>query len=190
MSTLCVNDAELVEEARRGDASAFGELVERHRAAVYRTALVVCGSRPDAEEVAQDTFLAAWRSLDRFRGDSQFKTWVLAIAWKRALTRRRSVWNRIRRLADRPDSGFEPAARGPGAEERLIGSDFADCVARLVRTLPVKLRDPLLLAATGEWTFAEMAVALNVAEGTLKWRVMEARRRLKQKLSAMGYEVP
>jgi RNA polymerase sigma-70 factor, ECF subfamily len=83
----------------------------------------------------------------------------------------------------------EPAATAGSPERQLLDAEFTSRVARLVRTLPPKLRDPLLLMATGEWTYAEMAAALKVSEGTLKWRVIEARRRLKQKLAAVGYVV-
>lgn len=184
-----MNDAELVELARRGDVSAFGELVERHRAAVFRTALAACGVRQDAEEIAQDTFIAAWRTLDRFRGEAQFRTWVLAIAWRRAVTRRRSVWNRLRRLSSASAGTFDPVADSRSVENALVDTELARCVARLVAALPLKLRDPLLLMSTGEWTYTELSAALKVPEGTLKWRVSEARRQLKVKLVALGYEV-
>jgi RNA polymerase sigma-70 factor, ECF subfamily len=189
VSTLRVNDAELVERARRGDSRAFGELVDRYRAAVFRTALAACGSREDAEEIAQDAFVTAWRALTSFRGDAQFKTWLLAIAWKRALNRRRSIWVRLRRIANPSQVRAEPATTVGSPEQQLMNVEFTTRVARLVRTLPPKLRDPLLLMATGEWTYAQMAAAMKVSEGTLKWRVMEARRRLKGKLAAVGYLV-
>lgn len=184
-----MTDAELVELARSGDVSAFGELVERHRARVFRTALAACGSRQDAEEVAQDTFIAAWRTLDRFRGEAQFRTWVFAIAWRRALSRRRSPWNRLRRLSGASEGTFDPVALSRSVEHALIDGELGRCVARLVAALPLKLRDPLLLMSTGEWTYTELSAALHVPEGTLKWRVSEARRRLKVRLAALGYEV-
>jgi RNA polymerase sigma-70 factor (ECF subfamily) len=183
-----VTDAELVQLARSGDVSAFGELVERHRTRVFRTALAACGSHQDAEEVAQDTFIVAWRTLDRFRGEAQFRTWVLAIAWRRALTRRRSIWRRLEHLA-RSDPAFDPVAEVRSAEATLMDGELARVVAKLVAALPVKFRDPLLLLSTGEWTYSEISSALNVAEGTVKWRVMEARRQLKRKLQALGYQV-
>src|SRR6185503_7901171 len=87
----CVSDAELVARARRGDAEAFGELVDRHRAAVYRAAQAALGSANEAEDVAQEAFLAAYRKMDSYRGDASFKTWLLKIAWRQALTRRRRL---------------------------------------------------------------------------------------------------
>ena len=66
MSTVCVSDADLVTRARQGDPDAFGELVDRHQAAVYRAALAALGSPADAEDAAQDAFLLAYRRLDGF----------------------------------------------------------------------------------------------------------------------------
>jgi RNA polymerase sigma-70 factor, ECF subfamily len=183
-----VTDEALVELARRGDTSAFGELVTRHQAAVYRTAMVVCRDRSEAEDVAQETFLAAWQRLEGFRGEARFLTWILRIAWHRALTRRESTWTRLRRVVTDVAGAAEPASPAPSAEARLADSEFAGVVHDLVRQLPPRLRDPLLLAAAGDCTFEEMASLLGVPSGTLKWRVSDARRRLKRQLSARGYE--
>jgi RNA polymerase sigma-70 factor (ECF subfamily) len=183
-----VTDAELVEQARRGDSAAFGELVTRHQAAVVRTARIVCRSRDEAEDVAQEAFVTAWTKLDGFRGDAQFRTWLLTIAWRRALGRRESIWRRLRRTMSTDDDDYrEPALPGRGAEERLTDEALVRRLRRLVGALPLKLRAPLLLAASGDCTYEEMAALLGVPSGTLKWRVTEARRRLKAQLEAAGF---
>lgn len=183
-----VTDDELVELARRGDRVAFGALVERHRAAVFRTALAVCRSHPDAEEIAQDAFVAAWRAIGSFRGDAQFRTWMLGIAWRRALDRRESMWRRLKRFVSTGEA--VPDVEGPASpEQQLVAGRLARDVRELVAALPATLRDPLLLVAARTCTYEEMAVLLGVPAGTLKWRVMEARRRLKAMLRARGYEV-
>src|SRR5437773_2925834 len=92
--------------AREGDHTAFGALVDRHRAAVHRAAMAALGAHADAEDAAQDAFVLAWRRLDTFRGDASFRTWLLAIAWRQAINRRRSVvkwWTRMVACGD--DSG-------------------------------------------------------------------------------------
>ena len=185
-----VTDSELVALARQGDTAAFGELVERHESAVLRTALAVCRSREEAEDVAQEAFVAAWQKLDGFRGEAQFKTWLLTIVWRHALTRRASLWRRLRRFTSSDNEGAiaEPARLVRTAEQALSDAELTGQVRRLLATLPAKLREPLLLAAAGDCTFEEMSRMLGVPAGTLKWRVMEARRRLKQKLAALGYE--
>ena len=100
MSTTCVTDADLVNRARQGDPAAFGELVDRHRTAVYRAAMAALGSHADADDVAQETFVAAYRRLKGFRGDASFKTWLLTIAWNQSINRRRSVVRIVRRIVE------------------------------------------------------------------------------------------
>ncbi|HSK08509.1 MAG TPA: RNA polymerase sigma factor [Vicinamibacterales bacterium] len=182
-----MTDAELVERARHGDRDAFGELVERHQQAVFRTALAALRSREEAEEVAQDAFVAAMQKLDDFRGEASFKTWLLAIAWHRAIDRRRGVAEWFRRFVSRDQhDGPEPASRQPSHEQALIDAEGRHNVRRLVRTLPRKYRDPLLLSASGDHTFEEIAALLRIPTGTAKWRAMEARRLLKEKLRRLG----
>jgi RNA polymerase sigma factor (sigma-70 family) len=183
----CVSDAELVARARQGDTAAFGELVDRHRAAVYRAAHAALGSASDAEDVAQEAFLAAYRKMGTYRGEASFKTWLLTIAWRRAISRRRRLASRWRRFVSGAPESPRRGGEGRTPEGALIDAEMAQHVQRLVRALPARLRDPLLLCAAGEQTYREIAVMLRVPEGTLKWRVAEARRRLKQRLTALGY---
>jgi RNA polymerase sigma-70 factor, ECF subfamily len=182
-----VGDEELIERARSGDRAAFGDLVERYQQAVFRAALAALRSREDAEEVAQDTFIAAFRRLDRFRGDSSFKTWLLSIAWNRAMDRRRSVGEWFKRFVARDEQPHhEPASEAPSHEQALIDGESRREVRRLLRTLPARYRDPLLLSATGEHTFEDIASILRIPVGTAKWRAMEGRRLLKRKLEGGG----
>ncbi len=187
-STRCVSDADLVDAARQGDTAAFGELVERHQASVFRAALSVLGSREEAEDAAQDAFVAAFRKLHMFRGDSSFKTWLLAIAWRHAKDRRNSVSRRLRMFFSSDDEGWpEPEHPGPSQEHVVVRGDLRDRVREVVKTLPARYRDALLLAASGEHTFEEIGEILGVATGTAKWRVVEARRQVRRKLAALGY---
>jgi RNA polymerase sigma-70 factor (ECF subfamily) len=178
-----VSDEELIGRARSGDRAAFGQLVERHQQAVFRAAFAALRSREDAEEVAQETFISAYQKLDRFRGESSFKTWLLSIAWNRALDRRRSLGEWFKRFVSRDEEPRqEPASGQPSHEQALIEAESRREVRRLLRSLPAKYRDPLLLSATGEHTFEEIAVLLRVPVGTAKWRAMEGRRLLKKKI--------
>jgi RNA polymerase sigma-70 factor (ECF subfamily) len=188
-----VTDAALVERARAGDAEAFGELVDRHRDAVFRAALAALRDRADADDAAQDAFLLAYRKLSTFRGESSFRTWILSIAWRTALSRRRR-WRRwldhFGAAAPGREGGGEPALTGPGPspEAAAAQAELAAHVARLLGGLPARLRDPLLLLATGDHGYEEMSALLRVPVGTLKWRVARARRLLKERLGALGYD--
>lgn len=185
-----VSDEELIERARSGDRAAFGELVERHQQAVFRTALVALRSRDEAEEVAQDAMVQAFQRLDGFRGDSSFKTWLLTIAWNKALDRRRRVGEWFKRFVSRDEEGMpEPASAQPSHEQVLIRTEERREVRALLRTLPARYRDPLMLAATGDHTFEEIARLLKIPVGTAKWRAMEGRRLLKKKFQGRAANV-
>ena len=81
-------DLALVKRVQAGDVEAFGDLVERNRRAVFRAALAAVGSATDADDVAQEAFVTAFQKLHGFRGDSSFRTWLLAITWRKAIDRR------------------------------------------------------------------------------------------------------
>jgi RNA polymerase sigma-70 factor (ECF subfamily) len=182
-----VSEIELVERARAGDADAFGELVERHKEAVYRAARAALRSADEAEDVAQEAFVAAYRKLGEFRGEASFKTWLLAITWNFARSRRRASWLWLQRFTN-PDerAAAEPPAPGESHEAALIQADLRAQVRRAVMTLPPKLRDVMLLAASGEHTMDEIGAVLGIPAGTVKWRMSEGRRHVKEKLARMG----
>jgi len=187
-------DLDLVRRAQAGDDQAFGQLVERNRRVVYRAAYAALGSADDAEDVAQDTFVTVYQKLGGFRGDSSFKTWLLSIAWRKALDRRRSVlrWLRLTVVHDRsapelPDVVDRMPSPDESPEDGVAADQLRRLVTAMIGTLPRKLRDSLLLAGSGDYTYEQMARMLGVPVGTVKWRVSEARRVLKKKLAAMGY---
>ncbi|MBZ5557019.1 MAG: RNA polymerase sigma factor [Acidobacteriia bacterium] len=179
--------------AREGDAAAFGMLVDRHRMAVYRAARAVLNSHADAEDAAQEAFLAAYRRLDSFRGAASFKTWLLTIAWNEAINRRRSltrIWRRqVGHQSDDegPDLMANVEADGPTPEQAASHEDLRRGIRRAIEALSPKLRDVLLLAQSGEHTYDEIGAMLGVPTGTIKWRVSEARKIVKQTLRKDGF---
>jgi RNA polymerase sigma-70 factor (ECF subfamily) len=192
-----VTDLELVRLAQAGDSEAFGELVERNRRAVFRAALAALGSPAEADDVAQEAFVTAWRKLSGFRGESQFRTWLLSITWRKAIDRRKSVskWLKLAASPSRDEAGndiFDVVEQVPSTERppdaAFESTQLQRDIRKLIRTLPRKLRDALLLAGTGEHTYDEIGEMLHAPVGTVKWRVAEARRVLKRKLAAMGYQ--
>jgi RNA polymerase sigma-70 factor, ECF subfamily len=181
-----VTDAELVELARNGDREACDQLVERHQASVYRAAYAALRVAEDAEEVAQDAFIRAFRALPGYRGEASFKTWVLRIAWRQALSRRRrNLWMLRREPVD--DLSLLPD-RTAGPEQQTMAGDFHRQARRLIAELPRAFRDALLLAQSGDYNYTEIAAMLDIPVGTLKWRVSEARRRLRAELAHLGYD--
>jgi RNA polymerase sigma-70 factor, ECF subfamily len=187
-------DLALVRRAQAGDEHAFGQLIERNRRAVFRAAYAALGSAQDADDVAQETFVAVYQKLQGFRGDASFRTWLLAIAWRKALDRRRSLsrWVRMT-ITHSPleDEGRELVEQLASAErsqeEAIAAGDLERTLKQLIGALPRKLRDAILLAGSGDYSYEQIGSMLNIPVGTLKWRVSEARRVLKRKLAAKGY---
>jgi RNA polymerase sigma-70 factor (ECF subfamily) len=191
-----VTDADLVARARQGDPAAFGELIDRHRVAVYRAALAALGSHADAEDAAQDAFLAAYRRLDGFRGDASFKTWLLTITWHQAINRRRSLVRMWRGLVESTPGSSENLGRSlleqvpahaPSPEQATASGELRRAIQQSIRALSPKLRDALLLAQSGEYRYEEIAAMLGTPTGTIKWRVAEARKTIRKRLRERGY---
>lgn len=176
-------DAELVERARAGQTAAFGELVERHRGAIYRAALAALRNPSDAEDVAQEALVLAFRKIGQFRGDASIRTWMVRIAWRLALSRRRSPLHRLRRTVSTDGSEADTMSEQPSAETCVLDGERLAAVRERIRKLPRKLRDALLLTAAGDLTQEEIAAALKIPAATFRWRVMEARKRLRANLS-------
>src|SRR5688572_5198483 len=186
----------LVAAAREGDRAAFEELVSLHYRSVFRTAMAALQRREDAEDVTQDAFVLAWRKVAGFRGDSSFKTWLLTIVWRQALDKRRSRsgwWQRT--SSGRSDNGRDEPGRNDDEIDRLATRDAdpervtearhrVKQVRALIEGLTPKLRDTLLLAASGEYGYDEIASMLGVPLGTVKWRVAEARRIIQGRLES------
>jgi RNA polymerase sigma-70 factor (ECF subfamily) len=191
-----VTDLELVERARAGDSDAFGVLVARHHRAALRAAVAALGQPDDADDAVQEAWMAARDRLAGFRGDAAFRTWLLAIVWHKATDRRRGVGRWLRRLVSLDAGGgeataFAPmalvAATSPTPERTALAGELQRTVGSLVRALPPKLRDPLLLVGSGDYSYDEVAAMLAVPVGTVKWRVSEARRQLRVKLTRLGF---
>jgi RNA polymerase sigma-70 factor (ECF subfamily) len=193
----CVTDPELVERARQGDPDAFGVLVARHHRAALRAAVAALGAADEADDAVQDAWIAVRDRLADFRGDAAFRTWLLAIVWRKALDRRRGVGRWLRRLVSLDAGGigggeaspaaFTLVAAAPTPERAALAGELQRTVASLVRALPPRLRDPLLLVGSGDYSYDEVAAMLATPVGTVKWRVSEARRQLRVKLTRLGF---
>ena len=142
----------------------------------------------------------SYRRLDGFRGDASFKTWLLTITWHQAINRRRSLTRLWRRLVEpraEPGENAESAgplspldhvaSPGPTPEETASDKELRRDVLAAIRALSPKLRDTLLLAQSGAYSYDEIGAMLSLPTGTVKWRVSEARRVIRKTLTARGY---
>jgi RNA polymerase sigma-70 factor (ECF subfamily) len=183
----------LVTLARTGDRAAFGGLIERHLTAARRVALAAVGQGSDADEAVQEAAVAAWRRLDALKDPNAFRGWFLRIVWRKAVDRRRSLRSWFDRFSSSTSDdarSIEFAAPGATPDQLLISRELAMAIAQVVRSLPRKLRDPFLLAASGDHRYEDIATMLGMPLGTVKWRIAEARRVIRLKLDHMGHGDP
>jgi RNA polymerase sigma factor (sigma-70 family) len=170
-----VTDADLVRAARAGSDAAFGRLVQRHQAVVRgflrRT---LGGGWAEADDVAQETFVAAWRSLRSLKDPAGFRSWLLGIAWRRAQDRIRSAQRSARRDRDWLDALETPA--GVSHTDRMA-------MAAAMGDLAPDVRACVALCLADGWSNAEAAGALGLPLGTVKSHVLRGRAKL---LKALG----
>ena len=191
-ATFDAETTQLAVRARGGDRDAFSALVGLHERAARRVAIAALGEMAEAEEAVQEACLTAWRRVDRLEDPAAFRSWFLKITWRKALDRRRSLRSWLKRLqldafgADPADVIPSPAVP---ADDALLLRERDQAIARMIRSLPARLRDPFLLAATGEHRYEDIARMLNIPIGTVKWRMLEARRLLREKLGRLGFGV-
>jgi RNA polymerase sigma-70 factor (ECF subfamily) len=180
--------ARLVALAKAGDPRAFAELVRRYRKRIYALALHLTGSTSDADDIAQEVFLSAHRGLAGFEGKSEFFTWVYRIAVNRALNVRRDRGRRPEDSLD--DPRIELAVQVDAAGDPARAAELRQTYGRLLRALdalPGEMRTSVVLVALQGMSHGEAAVVQKCSEGTVAWRIHEARRRLREYLSQRGY---
>lgn len=182
----------LVALARTGDRAAFGRLLEDHLTAARRVALAAVGQVMDADEAVQEASVAAWTRLDALHDPAAFRGWFLRIVWRKAIDRRRTLRSWLDRFGTTAaaEGPMEFAASDPAPDAQLISRELALAIAQVVKALPRKLRDPFLLAASGDHRYEEIATMLGTPIGTVKWRISEARRLIRLKLAHLGHGAP
>ena len=166
------SDEWLAGRAARGDADAFEQLVLRYQDRLYTLALRVTLSEPDARDCVQEGLIAAWRAIDRFRGDARFSTWMYRIVIRKAY----DALDRRKRTAAPAEAIDLPDLERP-ADDRL------DLMAALA-TLEPEFRAAVVACDIVGMSMDEAAVALGVPAGTVKSRLSRARERLAQHLEA------
>ncbi len=171
------DDQELVRDAQAGSTAAFAELVRRHQRAALRLATVVSGSADEADDIAQEAFVKAHRSLHRFREGAEFRPWMFRIVANTAKNHRRAAGRRAR-LALRAAT-LAPAPAQPEVEAHARSRWLVDALNRLGSVD----RTVLALRYFEEMTEDEMAAAMGCRPGTVKSRLSRAMGRLRDALA-------
>ncbi len=181
-------DVALVARARAGDFSAFDALVERHERGLYALAMQLLQSRADAEDVVQESFLAAMERLEGFRGEAAFGTWVRRIARNKALNilRRRRTWRQEpaeefhEAQLERPELIAQWRA---DVERSMDRAEMARVLEAGIAQLTAGQRAAFVLRDLEGLSTAEAAEALQISEGALKVRLLRARLALREHLT-------
>ena len=184
MSTA--EDRQMLDQARAGDRVAFGKLIRQHQQRIHRLALHLTGSAGEADDVTQETFLRAYRAIARFDGRADLYTWLYRICVNVALNLRRQR-KRITSDIDDPRVS-EPVSDGVGSDPALSAqqAEAYRALAKAMDGLSEVLRTTLIMACVDQIPYADIARVLECSEGTVAWRVHEARRKLRD---ALGDEV-
>ena len=178
-----------LDRARQGDRDAFGRLVRRHHRRVYAATLHILGNHSDADDATQETFVRAYRALASFDGRADLSTWLYRIAVNTALNAlrgdKRGAALSQKSGAEAAHVGGRPEALGKSepdpAKQAVDGGDLAAVLAAVAELSP-SLRVTLVLATIEELPHKQIAEILEIPEGTVAWRVNEARRLLRLRL--------
>jgi RNA polymerase sigma-70 factor, ECF subfamily len=186
METLGTDEI-IVERALTGDAEAFGEIVRRWERRIFALAYGILGREEDARDATQETFLAAFRNLRGFRGDAKVSSWLHRIAVNQCITRQRRARVRSESALDEEVAEFSmpvdysPASVVEGRQETLA-------VRRAINSLPIELRQVVIMKEFEELTFREIADALDLPLSTVKSRLYTALKQLQMRLRKLGNE--
>jgi RNA polymerase sigma-70 factor (ECF subfamily) len=186
---LRLEDFQLIQRIRHGEAAAFEDLVDRYGDDLFGLAFSLVGNRADAEDVLQQTLLGAFRRIDSFEGRSSLKTWLVRILVNQASKARRS--RRVRRSVpiDSGHGGGEGGGEGGGVvvttEPTTAAVDSRVDLLTMLEELSPDHREILLLRETQQMSYDEIAETLGVPRGTVESRLFRARQELRRKFQ--GY---
>ena len=186
-----MTEKELISRAQKGDQDAFGQLVLAHQNKVFTLCVHMMGSREEAEDMAQEAFLKAWRSLDSFHGESSFATWMhrlttnLCLDHLRKQTRRQNISVAVS-LDDEEAAFTEPADPGSDPQRELEKRERQRAVEKALRGLPEHHRRALVMREVSGLSYQEIADALELDLGTVKSRIARAREALRKRLLEDG----
>jgi RNA polymerase sigma-70 factor (ECF subfamily) len=179
-------ELDLIGRAREGDTAAFGEIIRRYQNLVYVTALQFLNDAALAEDVAQEAFIAAYRSLGDLRNERSFPPWLRKITRNLALAARRER-GRFSTLEEAGALHSPPADAAPDIEREEREADaFGEEVSRIVSSLSDTLRFPVLLCYMDGLSTADAARFLGIKEGALRKRLHDGKKKLQERIVRMA----
>lgn len=180
-SALNLTDANLWQMACRDDRQAFEELVRRHQSVVAAVAYNGCGDLTQSEDIAQETFWAAWRERAALLDPSRLRAWLCGIARNLA----RNSNRRTARAATQLDQSVEPTATTPGPVDEAVSREEETLVWEALAEIPENYREPLILFYREQQSVAEVAAALELSPDAVKQRLSRGREMLREQVAAV-----
>ncbi len=181
-------DAQLIDEALRGDAESFGELVRKYQDRLFNTVVHVAGRREEAEDVVQEAFVQAFLKLSSFQRTAAFYTWLYRIAFNIAISRRRRRKVEVSVEQHREASGVEPMDDGEAPDERMLREERAELVSGALQRLSDEHRAILVLREMEGCCYETIAEILDLPVGTVRSRLHRARLQLRDELKGVVLE--
>ena len=187
-----MDEKHILARARRGELPAFEELVRRYEKRVYAVALRSSGSPEDAADITQEVFLRAWRSIESFRGDSGFSTWLFRITMNLCVdfARHKHAQPQTQPLVGEDDAERPIRDTAPTPEEHLDNSELGRELAAALDEVSEEHRRIVLLRDVSGMSYTEIAEILEISEGTVKSRLSRARIALRTILLRRGNLLP
>jgi RNA polymerase sigma-70 factor (ECF subfamily) len=177
------DESKLIEQSLSGDSEAYAALVSQHQKMIRAMTFRMTGSLDDAEDLAQDTFLRAYRQLGSFGGGSKFSTWLCKIAINLSLD-----WRRRESRRDDIHSKWTADVVSGGSSDDGFPDELSRRVQSALNRLPSKQRAAIVLTIYENQSHAEAAKTLGCTEATVSWRVFAARQKLKRLLKDLPHE--
>ncbi|MCX7640088.1 MAG: sigma-70 family RNA polymerase sigma factor [Pyrinomonadaceae bacterium] len=182
-----LSDNELMEAFKNGDEEAFVEIVKRYQHSITNYLYRILNDYEEAVDLAQETFVRVYASIERYHSENAFSTYVYRIATNLAISelrkrKRRKILSLTGLFGDPKEKVFEPSDDRPLANEEMLQEEMQEKIAKAVASLPEKYRLPLVLCDIEGKSYQEVAEILNLGLGTTKSRISRARGILKKKL--------
>jgi RNA polymerase sigma-70 factor (ECF subfamily) len=183
-----------VRETQPGRRNAFRQLVEKHKEQVYFIALDLMGNRADAEDMSQEVFIKAYRSLPSFRGDAQLSSWLYRITVNTCIDHRRKKWWQIRKARKTMTTQETPLldtlpADNPGPEQTTDRQLIQAQIQMALNALSQRERDIFILRHDHDLALNDIAESLHISIGTVKSTLFNALRKLRKNLAPLRQEL-
>ncbi len=187
------DEALLITRSQRGDVNAFNQLVLNYQQTTYNVVLRMLGDRDAAADVTQDTFMAAFRAMQTFRGGSSFRSWLLRIAsnqacdyWRRANRHPQDSLDRMMDEDEPHDPGMLATLiateQATNPEEFLLNQELQELIQKALQGLPLDQRIAVILCDVQGLSYEEIAASTQTTLGTVRSRIARGRARLRDYL--------